>query len=72
VLALAGAFVGLLLGKLGQLLVAQAVPSIPVTAPWWAVIAAPITAIVTAVLFSVAPARQAARLDPVLALSSRK
>jgi len=72
VLALAGAAAGLLLGKVGQLLVAEAVPAITITAPWWAVIAAPLTAIVTAVLFSVAPARQAARLDPVLALSSRK
>lgn len=72
VLALAGAMAGLLLGKLGQWLVALAVPSIPITAPWWAIIAAPVTAIVTAVLFSVAPARQAALLDPVLALSARK
>ncbi|RTL54305.1 MAG: FtsX-like permease family protein [Rhodocyclaceae bacterium] len=72
VLALAGAAAGLLVGKLGESVVAQVVPSIPVGAPWWALIAAPVTAVVTAVLFSVAPARQAARLDPVLALSSRK
>jgi putative ABC transport system permease protein len=34
-------------------------------------IAAPATAIVTSVLFSVLPARRAARLDPVQALSKR-
>jgi len=67
----AGALLGLAVGKLGQLFIGQLFPSIPFTAPWWAVIAAPLTAIGTAVLFSVAPARRAARLDPVRALSKR-
>lgn len=71
-LALCGAVAGLVVGKVGQVAVSQVYPDIPFTAPWWAMIAAPLTAVVTAVLFSVAPARQAARLDPVLALSSRK
>ena len=70
-LALGGALLGLAIGKLGQLFIGQLFPSIPFTAPWWAVIAAPLTAIGTAVLFSVAPARSAARLDPVRALSKR-
>ncbi|TAK44040.1 MAG: ABC transporter permease [Betaproteobacteria bacterium] len=70
-LALGGAALGLAVGKLGQLVIGQLFPSIPFTAPWWAVIAAPLTAIGTAVLFSVAPARRAARLDPVRALSKR-
>lgn len=70
-LALGGAGVGLAAGKAGQWLIGELYPTIPFTAPWWAVIAAPLTAIVTAVLFSVAPARQAAKLDPVLALSRR-
>ena len=70
-LALGGAALGLTAGKLGQLFIGQLFPSIPFTAPWWAVIAAPLTAIATAVLFSVAPARRAARLDPVRALSKR-
>jgi len=70
-LALGGASLGLAAGKLGQLFIGQLFPSIPFTAPWWAVIAAPLTAIGTAVLFSVAPARRAARLDPVRALSKR-
>ena len=54
-----------------QLLIGQIYPNIPFTAPWWALVAAPLTAIVTSVLFTVAPARRAARLDPVQALSKR-
>jgi len=63
--------VGLACGKAGQMLLLQLYPDIPFSAPWWAVIAAPLTAVTTAVLFSVAPARHAAKLDPVLALSRR-
>jgi putative ABC transport system permease protein len=70
-LALGGGAVGLVAGKLGQMAIGQLYPTIPFTAPWWAVIAAPLTAVATAVLFSVAPARRAAQLDPVLALSRR-
>ncbi|MGE5467404.1 MAG: ABC transporter permease [Ignavibacteria bacterium] len=70
-LALGGAGVGLAIGKLGQLALAGLYPSIPFTPPWWALLAAPLTAVATAVLFSVAPARRAARLDPVQALSRR-
>jgi len=70
-LALGGGAVGLVAGKLGQMAIGQLYPTIPFTAPWWAVIAAPLTAVATAVLFSVAPARRAAKLDPVLALSRR-
>jgi len=70
-LALGGAALGLAAGKVGQLVIGQIVPSVPFTAPWWAVVAAPATAIVTSVLFAVMPARRAARLDPVQALSKR-
>ena len=70
-LALGGAAVGLAAGKLGQLLIGQIYPNIPFTPPWWALLAAPLTAICTAVLFAVAPARHAAKLDPVQALSKR-
>ena len=70
-LAAGGAGCGLAVGKLGQLAIAQLYPNIPFTPPWWALIAAPATALGTAVLFSVAPARRAARLDPVQALSKR-
>ena len=70
-LALGGAILGLVVGKLGQVAIGQAFPDIPFTAPWWAVIAAPLTAIVTSVLFTVVPAKRAALLDPVMALSKR-
>lgn len=71
-LALAGAGVGLAAGTIGQQMIAELYPDIPFTTPWWALIAAPFTAVASAVIFSVAPARKAARLDPVIALSSRK
>jgi putative ABC transport system permease protein len=70
-LALGGAGFGLAAGKLAQVLIGQLYPSVPFTPPWWAVIAAPLTAIGTAIAFAVAPARRAARLDPVQALSRR-
>ena len=70
-LASGGAAAGLAVGELGRSIVAQAYPAIPFQAPWWALVAAPAIALVTAVLFTVAPARRAARLDPVQALSRR-
>lgn len=70
-LALGGAALGLAAGKLGQLLISQAYPNIPFTPPLWALAAAPAVALATAILFSLAPARRAARLDPVRALSRR-
>jgi putative ABC transport system permease protein len=70
-LALGGAAVGLAAGKFGQTMLGQIYPAIPFTAPWWAVLAAPLTAIATSIVFSVVPARRAAMLDPVQALSKR-
>lgn len=70
-LAIGGAAVGLVVGELGRNLAAQLYPAIPFQAPWWALVAAPATAVITAVLFTVVPARRAARLDPVQALSRR-
>jgi putative ABC transport system permease protein len=70
-LAVGGAGLGLAAGKLGQVLIGQIYPSVPFTPPWWALVAAPLTAVATAVLFALAPARRAAKLDPVRALSRR-
>jgi putative ABC transport system permease protein len=70
-LSLVGAAAGLVLGEIGVFAIGRAYPVLPVAAPWWAVVAALGTAIVTGILFSVLPARRAARLDPVLALSGR-
>ena len=70
-LASGGAAAGLAVGELGRSLAAQMYPAIPFQAPWWALIAAPATAVIIAVLFTLAPARRAAQLDPVQVLSRR-
>ena len=66
-----GSLAGLLLGEVGVLLIARLYPSLPIAAPWWAVLAALGTSLSTGILFSVWPARRAARLDPVMALAGR-
>ena len=70
-LAFSGAALGLIAGQLATNVALHLYPAIPFQAPWWSLIAAPATAVITAVLFTVAPARRAARLDPVQALSRR-
>ena len=70
-LAASGAAVGVAVGQLARNFATQLYPMIPFQAPWWALVAAPAVALITAVLFTVAPARRAARLDPVQALSRR-
>lgn len=64
-----GSVVGLILGEIGVQVIARIYPSLPVVAPWWAVLAAIGTSLGTGILFSVWPARRAARLDPVMALA---
>ncbi|MFZ2301480.1 MAG: ABC transporter permease [Gallionella sp.] len=64
-----GSVAGLILGEIGTRVIAQIYPALPVAAPWWAVLAAFGTALGTGTLFSVWPARRAARLDPVMALA---
>jgi putative ABC transport system permease protein len=71
VLASGGAAAGLAVGEIGRSIVGRIYPAIPFQAPWWALVAAPATALITAVLFTLAPARRAAMLDPVQALSRR-
>lgn len=66
-----GSMAGLLLGEIGSAVIGQVYPALPVSAPWWAVLAAFGTALGTGILFSVWPARRAAQLDPVLALARR-
>lgn len=66
-----GALFGLLLAMLGQVLLARLFPDFPVTVPPWATFAAVGVAIGTGLIFGVMPARRAARLDPVAALSRR-
>ena len=66
-----GSVAGLALGFAGSLVLGQIYPTLPVSPPWWAVIAACGTAFSTGILFSVWPARRAAKLDPVAALAGR-
>jgi putative ABC transport system permease protein len=66
-----GSVAGLALGYAGSFIIGQMYPSLPVSPPWWAVIAATATALGTGILFSVWPARRAARLDPVAALAGK-
>lgn len=70
-LSLLGAVAGLLLGQIGSLVIRNAFPILPAYSPPWAVITALCVAIVTGLVFSLLPARRAARLDAVLALSKR-
>jgi putative ABC transport system permease protein len=66
-----GAVTGLIIGELGSLALRQAFPVLPAYAPMWAVAAALGVALGTGALFSLLPARRAAALDPVTALSGR-
>jgi putative ABC transport system permease protein len=71
VLSFIGAAAGLALGVAGNALIVRLYPILPAVPPLWAVAAALIIAVATGVLFSILPARRAARLDPVMALSRR-
>jgi len=70
-LSLAGAMIGYAIGQIGAAIIRQLYPTFPAYPPDWAVLAGLITALVTGILFGVLPARRAAQLDPVLALSKR-
>lgn len=70
-LAGAGAVSGLLLSSLGIALLGRLFPAFPVAAPGWAPFAAAGMAVGTGLVFGVLPARRAARLDPVSALTGR-
>jgi putative ABC transport system permease protein len=70
-LALAGAFIGTLIGYATMHVIIKLYPALPGTPPWWAVAAAVGVALVTGIAFGVMPARRAASLDPVQALARR-
>ena len=70
-LSLAGAIVGFVLGHAGAALIRYLYPTFPAYPPAWAVLAGLATALASGILFGVAPARRAAALDPVQALSKR-
>jgi len=66
-----GALIGLILGQLGCWGIRSAFPDLPAYPPAWATLASILIALITGVLFSLLPAKKAARLDPVVALSNR-
>ncbi|HTN48000.1 MAG TPA: ABC transporter permease [Burkholderiaceae bacterium] len=70
-LSAAGAIVGYLLGLGGAAIIRALYPILPAYPPPWAVGAALATALLTGLVFGVMPARRAAALDPVLALTRR-
>lgn len=70
-LSLAGGLIGLGIGVVTNLTLGQIYPTLSFTAPRWAVLAALGVAIGSGLLFGILPARRAARLDPIQALSRR-
>jgi putative ABC transport system permease protein len=71
VLSLIGSFLGVVLALVGTWASLRFYPNFPVTIPWWALTAATLVGVLTGLVFGVLPARRAASLEPVEALSRR-
>jgi putative ABC transport system permease protein len=71
VLSLVGSFLGVVLALVGTWASLRFYPNFPVTIPWWALTAATVVGLLTGLVFGVLPARRAAGLEPVEALSRR-
>ncbi len=71
VLSTAGGVLGLLIGEGALRVLLGFYPDLPAQAPTWAVAASLSVSAVVGVVFGVAPARRATRLDPVMALQGR-
>jgi len=70
-LSILGTVIGLLAAQGVIIAVGRLYPDFPIAAPLWAPIAAAVTAIACGVIFGWLPAKRAAQLDPVLALSGQ-
>jgi len=70
-LSVAGAVVGLWLGYLGSAFLRYLYPTFPAYPPLWAVLAGLSIALLAGLIFGVIPARRAARLDAIQALSKK-
>jgi putative ABC transport system permease protein len=70
-LSLIGSFWGVVLSLVGTWASQRFYPNFPVTIPWWALTAATVVGLLTGLVFGVLPARRAAGLEPVEALSRR-
>ncbi|OOZ35672.1 ABC transporter permease [Solemya velesiana gill symbiont] len=66
-----GALIGVAVAYAGVWGLNQVFPDFPLFVPLWALAAALMVALITGLLFGVMPAKRAARLDPVQALSGR-
>jgi putative ABC transport system permease protein len=71
VLSLIGSGLGVVLALVGTWASLRFYPNFPVTIPWWALTAATLVGMLTGLVFGVLPARMAAGLEPVEALSRR-
>lgn len=71
VLSLIGSGLGVVLALVGTWASLRFYPNFPVTIPWWALTAATLVGVLTGLVFGVLPARRAAGLEPVEALSRR-
>jgi putative ABC transport system permease protein len=71
ILSLIGSLFGVLLALFGTWVSLRLYPNFPVTVPWWALSAATGVGLITGLVFGVLPARKAAALEPVEALSRR-
>jgi putative ABC transport system permease protein len=71
VLSLVGAGFGVILALIGTWGIRRIFPKFPFMIPIWALGAAVFVALVTGLVFGVLPAKRAAKLDPVEALSKR-
>lgn len=70
-LSITGGVTGVGLGYLGAALLRHMYPTFPAYPPLWAVAAGLGTALASGLIFGVMPARRAAQLDPIQALSKR-
>lgn len=70
-MSLAGGLLGLLLGYAGAAFLRQLYPTFPAYPPLWAVLAGLGTAVASGLIFGIMPAKRAAALDPLQALTKR-
>lgn len=70
-MSLVGGLLGLLLGYVGAALLRQLYPTFPAYPPLWAVLAGLGTAVASGLIFGIMPAKRAAALDPLQALTKR-
>jgi putative ABC transport system permease protein len=70
-LSLTGGLLGIALGYTGATFLRHIYPSFPAYPPLWSVLAGLGTALLSGLIFGVMPARKAANLDPIKALSKR-